>query len=966
MPARGDITPIQGLTIMENRQAGERIFRYYPEDFGEVPVKVLHMDLTFDVFDDHTRVTSLLTARTLDRSLQHLPLNARDLEIVSVISEGRRVTADYRRAEAKLCLTFQPRVPPGTEFTLRTETICRPTRNILEGLYYDETPPGAPPTMITQCQQWGFQRLVPCIDDMTAKCTYLTTIIADSRYTHLLSNGDVVEPRNPAEDGRDRVRYANMVTPMAPYLFFLGVGTYAAFERQCEYPDGKTFLLVLLVPPGSDPALAREALGILHDAVIWVYLFTGPDQYREPVIRKEMWRLIREREELKAAGGDPRRIADIRGLLQTYLSHITPGYQYTGTVYREIGMQNSDFGGMENVGNTTITTNRLMPFPQMTDPAWDYLFRVKVHEFYHNLNGSEVTGRSPFEIWLNEAVTVFIENKNHDFLFGPDYNRLQTVLTLLSPDGGTLALDSGAMAMPVEPDGFNDPNDLITAVTYVKAPEFVRMVETLVGKEPFARALHLYHSRFRHGNASRADWIASMEEVGKQDFAGMAQVWLKETGYPVVTADQAYDEGSRTCTLTLQVSRSKNGKVWEFPFSYALVGEKGSVLAEGMQRVRNDRELITIVGVDRPAYASLNRSYSFYGKVMYDPGEDALYLQARTDPDPVNRFIAFRALADREMARLVTDPAASPPERFASLFMDLLGDRDQLERVGGQGLTIFESVEDEGLAHRYLALFRARQQLLSAIALRHRAALLSAYQSLATDPVPAGVPDRVRALKRRQVKNLCLELLATLDDPEVHGLLYGQFRESPAASDRLSAFRLILASSSRYRDAVFSEFLGESSKDLVAWEAFLSTVAGSNAPDLVELVERAGTSPAFRIEQANDQRALYVRFAMNRKVSLQTPEGRALLVKILEGLAKVNETSTVRALQPLAHLDRMEPEYHLPLAGLLADFLKTLDPAVNPVAYNTVRRLLLGAPKAVAACEAKFGPIPALHPDAEP
>ena len=69
---------------------------------------------------------------------------------------------------------------------------------------------------------------------------------------------------------------------------------------------------------------------------------------------------------------------------------------------------------MENVGNTTITTNRIMPFPQITDPAFEYMARVKVHEYHHNQNGSEVTGQSPFEIWLNEAVTVHIEEQHHD------------------------------------------------------------------------------------------------------------------------------------------------------------------------------------------------------------------------------------------------------------------------------------------------------------------------------------------------------------------------------------------------------------------------------------------------------------------------------------------------------------------------------------------------------------------------
>ena len=67
----------------------------------------------------------------------------------------------------------------------------------------------------------------------------------------------------------------------------------------------------------------------------------------------------------------------------------------------------------------------------MTDGAFEYMIRVKVHEFYHNLNGSEVTGKSPFELWLNEAVTVHIERKYHAYHFGEEYSRLGEVLELL-------------------------------------------------------------------------------------------------------------------------------------------------------------------------------------------------------------------------------------------------------------------------------------------------------------------------------------------------------------------------------------------------------------------------------------------------------------------------------------------------------------------------------------------------------
>ncbi len=45
----------------------------------------------------------------------------------------------------------------GSEFVLRTRSVATPTDNTLEGLYFDYTPAGAPRTIITQCQQYGYE-----------------------------------------------------------------------------------------------------------------------------------------------------------------------------------------------------------------------------------------------------------------------------------------------------------------------------------------------------------------------------------------------------------------------------------------------------------------------------------------------------------------------------------------------------------------------------------------------------------------------------------------------------------------------------------------------------------------------------------------------------------------------------------------------------------------------------------------
>jgi aminopeptidase N len=945
--------------MITKKQQESRLFRYYPEDFGELTVRVIHMNLVFDVFDDHTKVSSKLNAEVLDKPIRELVLNAKELEILSVSCDEASVSYTYDRDKSLLTVSFQRELLPGTRFTVVTETICHPSDHILDGLYYDRTPPGAPPTQITQCQQWGFQRLVPCIDAMTAKSTYTTTIIADERYTRCLSNGDVSVPRTPVGDGRGSITYDNTVTPMAPYLFFLGVGSWDTFSREFEYPDGRECRLELVVPPGSDPEVANFALKTMADAILWVYLYTGPGRYQNPAEKKEILALIDERDSLKSSGSSPGRLAEVRERIRSIGAGLTTGYQYTGTVYREIGMQNSDYGGMENVGNTTITMNRIMPYPQMTDPSFEYMIRVKVHEFYHNLNGSEVTGQTPFELWLNEAVTAFTETKYHAFLFGEPYTRLQTVLTLYAPSTGTFALDEGSASMPIEPDGFNDPNDLITGITYVKAAEFVRMIETLMGKEQFVKGLDRYHTRYRHGNATWQQWIEAMEEVSGQEFSGMAHTWLKQTGFPVLTVSGSYDEKMRRYVLSIRQSFPEGGSPWTLPFSVALVDARGKDLAVQLRRLDVPETFMVFQDVERPAFVSLNRGYSFYGKVETPFEPEVLRLQVLLDSDRVNRFLALYRLAEREIIGLMDDPGKEPSHDYGDLYYRVLTDETLSKEMGGLLLTLYDTVDARGYAHRYQALYDARRTLEKAIATRHTEGLIARYHRHdRVVPLTAPMSEQVPAIKERQLKNTCLGLLSTVDTPDIHRLIRSQLTGKGVATDRLRAFQLYLNSSAPDRLEVMESFGKESAGHPVSWEGYLAAIGGCSAKDCVGLIRKAGKSPAFRIKQVNDHRALYGSFAANRKISLQTPEGRDLFSEILPELAPVNQNSTVTLLRAFGAIDKMEETYHLPLIGLLASVMGKLSRDKVPVVWNTVRRLISGAPRARQAYEAKHGPIP--------
>jgi aminopeptidase N len=91
---------------------------------------------------------------------------------------------------------------------------------------------------------------------------------------------------------------------MAPYLFFIGVGTYATYRRRLEYPDGDSCLLELLVfPDVTEQQHAVVAMNAMHDNVMWVYTSCGPEAAEHVREREEIHALLLEREALKAKAG---------------------------------------------------------------------------------------------------------------------------------------------------------------------------------------------------------------------------------------------------------------------------------------------------------------------------------------------------------------------------------------------------------------------------------------------------------------------------------------------------------------------------------------------------------------------------------------------------------------------------------------------------------------------------------------
>ena len=901
-------------------------YLFYPAEFPVPPVLVQHISAVFDI--EETEVTVSAETRFLAESpISELRLNAKNLDILSITQNGRRVEYTY----ADDIITLHLAKPVQGEFRIATKTVCRPTENILEGLYYDITPEGKPRTIISQCQQWGFQRIVPCIDDMRAKCTWTTTIIADSRYSNLISNGNVSRNRTRFDSSRDTITYQND-EPMPPYLFFLGVGTWDTFAKEFRYPDGKAVRLELLALPGANREDAETAVEIMADSILWTHIFTGPERFEDTEKRQRLYELCTRRF---------RGEADLTEEIEALSSDMVCGYQYPYDVYREIAMQNSDFGGMENTGNTTIIASRIMPDAEITDASYEYMLGVKQHEFYHNLNGSGVTGDTPFSIWLNEAVTVMMEDEYLSFHFNRDYIRLNNILQLYMPGTGTFSLDTGAVSMPIEPEGFNDPNDLITAVTYVKAPEFTRMIEAMLGKPAFSWALDLYHKRFAGSNASPRDWLHAMEDVGRTDFSFMADRWLKQTGYPTVTAEAVYHPELDSAEITVTQKGFGTQNPWIFPFKGRLMNRDGETVAEFSKKIDAERMTFSVPCSGEFDFAVWNENHTAYIKMERTEPDEVLYLQTRLDTNPVTRFLAFSALFEREMVRLLEDESAVPSSAFAEEVMRTLRDEKLMQSCGSMPLLMFESVSDSRFAHAYAKLYAAKQKILKNIAQQYGAELRMLYAQYAVTLPRNGFEPAVLSaqFKMNAVRNLILTILASLDTKEVQQLIAEQYHTAESATVRLAALSLYLSSSAEDRREMLEAELLRSASHPLAFENCIAAAANT-AKDTVSYLKMIEASPVFHIEQAGEARSLYLRFAQNRKVSLETEEGREFLKASIIRLSKVNAYITTGMLSVFSHMHEYDAAQSAVLRKLLAEIESAVSAEESPAVYQTIRQIV--------------------------
>jgi leukotriene-A4 hydrolase len=184
---------------------------------NEVLVTHLNLDLTADFSSKKLIGSVQVTVKRQKENADKLVLDTRDLDILSVTSQGNDVSFELKAADENLGAALHISLPKGVDtLTINYET--SPSASGAQWLTPAQTAGKKHPFLFTQAQAVHARSFIPLQDSPQVRVTYTATIRTPKELLAVMSAS------NDPDTERDGVYEFNMPQPIPSYLIALAIG----------------------------------------------------------------------------------------------------------------------------------------------------------------------------------------------------------------------------------------------------------------------------------------------------------------------------------------------------------------------------------------------------------------------------------------------------------------------------------------------------------------------------------------------------------------------------------------------------------------------------------------------------------------------------------------------------------------------------------------------------------------------
>ena len=820
----------------------------YLKDYQAPQFSIQHIDLRFELAPLKTSVQSTMTINRTDESNADLALDGVDLTLISLKVDDKAYD-DYTLEDEKLIIHNLPE-----SFILKIENHIDPQTNTsLEGLYLSG---GA---YCTQCEAEGFRKITYYLDRPDVLASFDVTIIADKKYTHLLSNGNQIESGN-LDDGRHFVKWQDPFKKPS-YLFALVAGDFDVLRDHYTTQSGRKVELALFVDKGN-LSKTPHAMTSLKKSMQW----------------------------------DEERF----------------NLEYDLDIYMIVAVDFFNMGAMENKGLNIFNSKCVLANQETaTDKDYHTIESIVGHEYFHNWTGNRVTCRDWFQLSLKEGLTVFRDQEFSSDLGSRALNRIDAVKVMRTHQ---FSEDAGPMAHPIRPEKVIEMNNFYTVTVYDKGAEVIRMMHTLLGEEKFQQGMALYFERHDGQAVTCDDFVAAMSDASGIDLTQFKR-WYSQAGTPKLNVEQAYDEQNQTFTLNIEQfapDNQPNNALLHIPFAIELLDSEGQSLPlvidnqpqESVLNVTEKTQQFVFEGIKQRPVAVLLEDFSAPCIVNQNTSAaDLLHIMrfARSD---FSRWDAQQRLFTNEMKAAIASGEACLSDDILSALKLLVDNREGDLALIAELLKLpsYDTLAAEYAVIPVDDIIAVQNAFESQIANFLTESLVNCYNELEDDGSTSATAVAVRALKQ-----LCLHYLAKTNHSDVNGLIE-ESAHSNNMTNALAALSAVVKANHSLCDTLLTEFDAKWRHDVLVMDKWFALQAMKDSATSISDIKALYDHPSFDFGNPNRVRALVGSFSHFNITQFHRADGKGyqLLGDLLVKLNNINPQNASRMLTPFMSWKRYD------------------------------------------------------------
>ena len=820
----------------------------YLKDYQAPQFSIQHIDLRFELAPLKTSVQSTMTINRTDESNADLALDGVDLTLISVKVDDKAYD-DYTLEDEKLIIHNLPE-----SFILKIENHIDPQTNTsLEGLYLSG---GA---YCTQCEAEGFRKITYYLDRPDVLASFDVTIIADKKYTHLLSNGNQIESGN-LDDGRHFVKWQDPFKKPS-YLFALVAGDFDVLRDHYTTQSGRKVELALFVDKGN-LSKTPHAMTSLKKSMQW-----DEDRFN---------------------------------------------LEYDLDIYMIVAVDFFNMGAMENKGLNIFNSKCVLANQETaTDKDYHTIESIVGHEYFHNWTGNRVTCRDWFQLSLKEGLTVFRDQEFSSDLGSRALNRIDAVKVMRTHQ---FSEDAGPMAHPIRPEKVIEMNNFYTVTVYDKGAEVIRMMHTLLGEEKFQQGMALYFERHDGQAVTCDDFVAAMSDASGIDLTQFKR-WYSQAGTPKLNVEQAYDEQNQTFTLNIEQfapDNQPNNALLHIPFAIELLDSEGQSLPlvidnqpqESVLNVTEKTQQFVFEGIKQRPVAVLLEDFSAPCIVNQNTSAaDLLHIMrfARSD---FSRWDAQQRLFTNEMKAAIASGEACLSDDILSALKLLVDNREGDLALIAELLKLpsYDTLAAEYAVIPVDDIIAVQNAFESQIANFLTESLVNCYNALEDDGSTSATAVAVRALKQ-----LCLHYLAKTNHSDVNSLIE-ESAHSNNMTNALAALSAVVKANHSLCDTLLTEFDAKWRHDVLVMDKWFALQAMKDSATSISDIKALYDHPSFDFGNPNRVRALVGSFSHFNITQFHRADGKGyqLLGDLLVKLNNINPQNASRMLTPFMSWKRYD------------------------------------------------------------